>query len=278
MKVNNSKKILFSGCSLTSGAGFNQLDLQSMVKDSPYLWTNIFQQSSTKYKNMEQVNISVNGSSNAEIFESTIKYLAKYGNKIDTMFCQWASMPIFNFNAGFELWETNVRSYYIPNDINLNNCTTWPKSYIDDIVNRLKVMKHLHWEILEVVNYSKIIKQLTAKLNINNVFFINGACPWDENYFIELQNVNPEQYTNFTKKEILNINNRDDQDIFKLYKLAHQHYQDAGGINKDEWINLYSSYRSQKVDVNFDNHHPGIESNKLYAQMITDRLKSLNTY
>jgi len=277
MKVNNSKKIVFSGCSYTAGTGFNQLEPESMVKDSPYLWTNLLQQSSSKYKNLEQVNISVSGSSNTEIFENTITYLAEYGNKIDTMFCQWTSMPRFNFMAGFELWNTSVSANRnnikdITTDINLNNGTTWSKSYIDDIVNRLKVMKHLHWEILQVVKYSKIIKQLTEKLNINNVFFINGLCPWDKNYFIELQNVKPEQYTNFTKKEILNIDNRDDQDIFKLYKLAHQHYQDAGGINEEEWINLYSSYNSHKVDFNFDNHHPGIESNKLYAQMITDRL------
>lgn len=224
---------------------------------------------------MEQVNISVSGSSNTEIFENTIKYLAENSNNIDTLFCEWTSMSRYNFNAGFELWDTRVISGGggANNDIHLSNGTTWPKSYIDDIVSRLRVMKHLHWEILQVVNYSNIIKQLSKKLKINNVFFINGLCPWDKNYFIELHNVKPDQYTNFTKKEILNIDARDDQDIFTLYKLAHQHYQDAGGICENDWINLYSSLQVLVVDFNFDGQHPGIESNKLYAQLIIDKLE-----
>jgi len=274
VKGKNLKNVVFSGDSLTAGVGFNQLDLPQMVKDSPYLWTNLVQQSSSKYRNMEQVNISVSGCSNSEIFEDTIKYLAENGNNIDTLFCQWTTMSRYNFNTGFELWSTRViTGGGAANDINLSNNTTWPKSYINDIVNRLRTMKHLHWEILQVVNYSNIIKQLSKKLNINNVFFINGQCPWDENYFIELHNVKPEQYTNFTKKEILNIDARDDQDIFALYKLAHQHYRDAGGICENDWINLYSSLRVLAFDSNFDDYHPGIESNKLYAQLIIDKLK-----
>lgn len=269
------KKLLFSGCSYTAGNGFDQNNPLRAVKDSPHLWTNLFQQSALKYKNMEQVNIGVGGASNTEIFENTVKSLAEYGSDVDTMFCQWTSMPRYNFVAGFELWSTNVSFVMdekITHDINLNNGTTWTRSYVNDLIDRLRVMHHLHWEILKVVNYTNIIKKLAVKLNINNVFFINGLCPWDENYFVELQNVLPNQYTNFTKKEILNIDSKDDQDIFKLYKLAHRHYQEAGGINENEWINLYNSYNSQQIDFNFDSKHPGIESNKLYVQLIKNRL------
>jgi hypothetical protein len=277
-----SKSILFTGCSFTAGNGWTDLpadeSIRIEVKDSPYLWTNLCCKEISKFHNLEIINNSFSGASNTEIFESTVSALANHGSNIDTVFCQWTVMPRYNFNVGFELWNTSESFLFDvrKHNVNLNNGTTWPREYISDLLNRLKTIHHLHWEILKVVKYSNYITKLSKLLGIQHVFFINGLCPWDKNYFVKLHNVKPESYTNFTKHEILNIDTRTDDDIYKLYALAHQHYSQAGGIEEHQWINLYDSFRKIRVDVNFDNQHPGPKSNKLYSQLITTKLQQLN--
>lgn len=276
-----TKKLLFAGCSYTAGNGWLDVDPtesgNTEVKDSPNLWVNLCHTHIERLQTLDLVNVGRGGASNTDIFQNTIRKMAAEGNNIDTIFCQWTAMPRYNWNVGFELWDTSEslggrRSH----DINLNRGNHWPREYIVDLVDRLRVMHHLHWEILKVVDYSNIIYTLAQKLGIDHVYFINGLCPWDPNYFVELHNVKPEAYTEFTKSTILNIDTRDDTDILKLYKLAHQHYRERGGIDTANWINLYEPFNKNKVDVNFDQLHPGVNSNRLYYEMVDRRLKELN--
>lgn len=272
-----SKKIIFTGCSFTAGDGWDPDDLLKADRDCPNLWTNLVHQSSNKFEKLEPINAGISGGSNTEIFEKTAEMISVHGSDISVLFCQWTAMPRYNFNVGFELWDTreSISLLKKTNDVNLNNNTSWPRAYINDLLDRLRTLHHLHWEILKVVRYSNIIKHLATKLGIGDVFFINGLCPWDKNYFTELHDVKPEQYTPFTKTEIINVDTRDDQDILKLYKLAHQNYQEAGGINERDWINLYDSFLSSRIDINFDKNHPGIKSNQFYSHTIQNRLKEL---
>jgi hypothetical protein len=279
----DTKKVIFSGCSFTAGDGWLDITADTKIenKDSPHLWVNLCYTRINRLNKLEMINIGKDGASNTEIFQNTVRSMAQYGDQIDTIFCQWTSMPRYNWNVGFELWSTaeSFGSEHLlkvtNHDVNLNNGDHWPRKYINDLVDRFRVMHHLHWEIVKVVDYSNVIYDLAKKLGISNVFFMNGLCPWDQNYFVELDNVKPESYTEFTKTNILNMDNRDDDDLLKLYKLAHQHYQEAGGINPATWINLYSSLLNNKVDTNFDNNHPGVKSNILYYEMIDRRLKEL---
>jgi hypothetical protein len=277
------KKLVFSGCSYTAGNGWADLSvnesMRTEVKNSPYLWVNLCANNIDIFKSLELINVGKGGASNTEIFENTIEQVVKHGCAIDTVVCQWTSVPRYNFNVGFELWSTsedlnlnNPRTH----DVNLNRGDHWPREYITDLMDRLRVMHHLHWEIVKVLRYSNIIKQATKKLNINRVIFVNGMCPWDLNYFDYLvgPTVLPEEYTNFTKNEILNIESRSDEDIFKLYQLAHTHYQEAGGIDSNDWVNLYNSFYHDRTDTNFDQIHPGINSNQLYFEQIKTFLKT----
>jgi hypothetical protein len=186
-------------------------------------------------------------------------------------------MPRYQFDAGFELWPTSVRlsPHAVDCDINLTNGVTWSKSYVNDLINRLYAMHHLHWEILKVVKYSNIIKQTAKALNIRRIMFVNGLCPWDKNYFDILSgpDILPNNYTEFTKTKILNIDSRSDEDIFKLYQLAHKHYTEAGGIDPKDWVNLYDSFFYKRTDTNFDQLHPGIQSNQTYYQQVKNFLK-----
>lgn len=280
------KKLVFSGCSFTAGAGWsaehpNMIDTEDRtlveIKDSPYLWTNLFRKTTPRFENLESINVSKSGSSNTDIFESTVDVMVEHGDQIDTLFCQWTAMPRYQFNIGFELWNTQecLHTEQRSKPVNLNRGDSWPREYIADLLDRFKALHHLHWEIVKVVKYCDIITKLKEKLGILNVFFINGLCPWDKHYFNKLDNVLPESYTPFTKTEILNIKTRDDKDIFKLYDLAHDHYTQAGGIDESRWINLYDSFLDNRIDYNFDGTHPGERSNQLYSQLITERLRQL---
>lgn len=274
------KKLVFSGCSLTAGNGWKDCEPETSrsipVKESPNLWVNLCHQNIEQFKNLELINVGQGGAGNTEIFQFVIESISQHGSEIDTIFCQWTSMPRYNFNVGFENWDTSEDLFTSSrlHDIKLSSGDQLSRKYVANLLDEFKLMHHLHWEILKVVKYSNIISNIAKQLQIKNVFFINGICPWDDNYFTQLTDARPESYTPFTKKEILNIDSRDDLDTFKLYAKAHQHYKKAGGIDQLQWINLYSSFLKNKIDVNFDNSHPGILSNQSYYQLISNKLSS----
>lgn len=268
------RKVIFSGCSFTAGDGWVDTTRKS-DKNSPYLWVNLCHSRIQKLKNLEIVNVGQSGASNAEIFQNTIRAIAEHNKDVDTIFCQWTSMPRYNYKIGLEMWNTDEDLFnYNTHNIKLSNGDRWSREYIRDLTDRLLVLHHLHWEIVKVVDFSNIILNIAKSLEIKNVFFVNGMCPWDDNYFNELHNVSPESYTSFTKKQILDIDSREDKDIHKLYSLIHQHYRDAGGIQESNWISLDQSFFKQAVDTNYDHFHPGIQSNELYYKIIEQRLKA----
>jgi len=275
------KKLIFAGCSFTAGTGWNQDDPYLDNKDEPLMWTNLCHQNIKRFQNLEIINIGKKGASNTEIFENSVRLIADKESDIDIMFCQWTSVPRYNFNVGFELWDTSENSIAHndgsprrTHDVRLNRGDHWSRKYIDDLLDRFRVLHHLHWEIVKIVDYSNMLSALAEQRGFD-IFFINGLCPWDENYFLELHDVKPDSYTEFTKKTILNIDSRDDDDIHKLYHLAHKHYRQSGGIDHHRWINLYNSFRSLQVDRNFDGRHPGKHSNQIYYELIREKFKTI---
>jgi hypothetical protein len=273
------KKVIFTGCSFTSGAGWQPGDAMVEVRDHPDLWVNLCHSGIEQIKNLELHNAGQGGASNTEIFENTVNHISKFGSDIEYMICQWSAMPRYRFRVGFELWDamaylqTNLDGKRGEYDIRLHNNETWPRSYVDDLLDRLLVLHHLQGEILKLVRYTSTITKLCKQFGIN-VVFINGLCPWDKNYFVRLHNVLPESYTPFTKTQILDIKNRDDKDIFKLYDLAHDEYLQAGGIDPTQWANLYEPWNKIKIDTNYDDIHPGTKSNQLYFQQIKNFFKN----
>lgn len=274
------KKLVFTGCSFTAGNGWvDAPPEQSQLiecKDHPKLWVNLCHAQIDQLNKLELVNLGVGGASNTEIFENTVQAIGNHANSIDTVFCQWTSMPRYKFSTGLELWitsesiEPNRRS---KEDVNLSDGTVWTRRYLDDLLNRLNVLHHLHGEILKVVKYTNILKTLAFNQNIK-IYFVNGLCPWDKNYFVRLDNFLPEDLTSFTKSDILNIESRSDSDIIKLYNIMHNDYDNKGGIDPTQWINLYSSMVANKADTNHDNQHPGVKSNQLYFQQIKNFLEA----
>lgn len=277
------QKVLFTGCSFTAGSGWldhpdSNKVMTDVDKNSEHLWVNICAKNIDRFKKLQVLNEGAPGASNTDIFTNTVLNLSRHGDEIDTIICQWTSGPRYNFNVGLEKWDTSeqIRDRYRKHDVKLSNGDVWSRDYIYDIMDRLLVMHHIHWEIVKIVKYTNIIKNIASQYDNVNCYFVNGLCPWDNDYFKKLENVFPIDYTEFTKNIVLEIDHRDDDDIYFLYDKIHQDYQDNGGIDSKYWINLYRSFQKTQVDTNFDNSHPGIKSNLLYADMISNIIEKHN--
>jgi hypothetical protein len=279
-----TKQVIFTGCSFTAGTGWVKGDPDTVRSISyhkyPGLWVNACHYQIPQLKKLSLVNMSRGGSSNEEIFGQTIQAISNYATDIDTLFCQWTSMPRYTFDIGFELWDTSVSlqsSMRGKTDINVVD-DTWSSVYINDLLDRLLVLHHLHREIVKLVHYTTLLQNLAQRFDIK-LYFINGLCPWDQDYFVNLcdnnqSDITTDQFTSFTKKTILQSDLRSNEDNLKLYKKIHEQYKAAGGINPSQWVNLYDSMLDNKIDVNYDNRHPGTKSNQLYVQQIKNFLKT----
>ena len=261
---------LFSGCSYTYGSGF------LLEKDDPFLWVNLLHSENQCLSKTQLLNVSEGGRSNDGIFQDTVYNLVNYNVRYALV--QWTSMPRYRVSLGLELYETRVD--FMPNaltkDVNLNKIN-YTRSYLDSIRDRFTSLADYHHEICNVIMFTNALIKL-SKLTNTCIFFINGICPWDQDYFVKLYDVLPSDYTEFTKK-LLNVDSRDDNEIFKLYDKIHHEYGNTGGIQQDHWLNLYQSMRSQRIDVNTDDLHPGVVSNQNYCnnfnQILNSKLQAL---
>jgi len=258
-------KIAFTGGSITSGSGWN------LPNEQDLMWVNLVHKNC--FSDLTCINAALVGAPNVFIFQKTIDLIVN-NNDLAYLICSWVSSPRYYISAGFELYSTTM--YFGPNsdlqDINLNTGTI-PKKYIENLKNRFLALHHCHYEIKLIIEYVNIINKLCKQKNIT-VYHINDSCDWDKNYFDRLENVFPEEYTKFTKTSILNIKNRNDDEIFKLYTKLHNEYDLAGGIDESSWINLYSSFFDNQIDVNHDGKHPGQQSNFNYYVTVNNFLKS----
>jgi hypothetical protein len=260
---------LFTGCSYTAGAGFK------LEKNDPGLWVNLLHKNVKLLQNTELVNCGGGGVSNDQIFTESVKHILKYDTKF--VFIEWTSYPRHAFNLGLETYETKL--VFIPNcPIELDNPDqqlalneiTYTKKYLEELRDRVVTLNHPHYEISKIVSYVNILTTL-CKLKKCSIFFINGLCHWDQDFFIKKENALPYDYTNYTKK-ILNVDNRDDDEIYTLYDKMHNNYNSMGGIQESHWLNLYNSLRKNRIDVNSDGLHPGYKSNQKYFEFLSQAL------
>jgi len=267
-----SKKLVCTGASITAGIGWD-LSNPDHVNS---MWVNQLPQKINSFKNLEIVNLGVAGASNELIFEKSINAITNYKKDIEVLLCSWVSCPRYHYSLGFELYPTNdAAPFDMQQDLGLNDVTI-SKDYVNNLKRRFFSLHHLHYEILKIIRYTNIISNLASSFDIK-VYHINDSCPWDQNFFVKQSGL-PSTYTKFTQKEILNINNRSDEEIYKLYDKMHHEYQAAGGIKKENWINLDQSFRFLGIDKNPDTRHPGKKSNNIYSDLIKLFLNSKNIF
>ena len=261
-------KIVFSGCSVTSGVGFIEDDIHSDDKDNPNLWVNLCCENIPEFKNLELLNISRGGLSNQSIFNRVVEAISQ-NDDIEYIICVWTSMPRYNFHVGFELYDTE--EVFAPNntlfrDHSLNQ-GIFTDSYLRNIATRFLTLHDLHYEIVNLLRFINIIINLTSHKG-TKIININALCPWDDQFFKVLpDNCKPSDYTAFTQN-ILKISNRSDKEILQLYRKQHEQYNSYGGIREHTWVNLYNSFLNERTDTNYDGVHSGIESNKRYLQLV----------
>lgn len=252
---------LFAGCSYTAGAGF------ALEANEPCLWVN--QLHSRLFSHTTKLNVGKNGRSNAGIFQDVMDSLVSYS--VEYVIVEWTSYPRYEIDLGFELYST--AQLFIPNapcfDHHLNDID-YSAQYLNSIRDRFTTLSHPCSEIIQLIKYVNTIKKL-AKIRGSQVFFVNGLGAWDRDFFVKKTKVLPSEYSEYTRK-ILNVTNRDDQEVFLLYDKMHDMFEQAGGIQSNDWLNLYSSLRQSKLDVNADGMHPGINSNNRYADMLANSL------
>jgi len=255
-------KILFCGCSFVAGTGFE------LNKQEPNLWVNLLK-NHNKFKHLELINVAQGGRSNSGIFQDAVFNLSKY--KFEYAIVSWTSVPRYELSLGLETYPTRmcVGANTQQSDHNLNNIN-YPKNYLQNINDRFVALSHPHEEILNLIHYVNSLINL-CNLTDTKIYFVNALCPWDENYFDKLQNVMPSDYTNFTQ-QIINVDHRNDQEINDLYIKIHTEYTNAGGIQKNHWLNLYSSLIRNRIDTNQDGFHPGIKSNQLFYDLLTQAI------
>jgi hypothetical protein len=258
-------KVAFTGGSITSGDGFN------LPAEEKFMWVNLVHKNI--FPTSEFINAGITGASNTAIFQETVNIIAS-NDDLTHLFCSWVAGPRYTIHAGFELHDTRLpfisRSQF--GDVFLSTGTI-PKQYIESIRDRFLALHHYHNEIKMVVTYSNIINMLCWQKNIV-VYHINDSCLWDKDYFVQLHNTTPDNYTPFTKSSILNVHNRSDDVIFKLYEKMHDEYAQAGGVQDKLWINLYEPFKDNSVDKNGDGLHPGVKSNYNYYVTVKNFLES----
>jgi hypothetical protein len=255
------KYTVFAGCSYTAGTGFE------LEKEDPVLWAN--QLYKKYFDHTQKLNLAKSGRSNQNIFQDTVRALVTI--PVAYAIVEWTNMPRYEVELGFELYPT--RQVFAPNigvsDREMHNLK-YSSDYLSSIRDRFTSLAHPCSEIISVVSYVNIILNL-AKFTNTKIFFVNGLCPWDENFFNKQHNVLPNEYTLYTQ-QILDVETRSDQEAFALYDKLHKQFEDEGGINEDCWLNLYQPLRTKLIDVNSDKMHPGAKSNDLYFNMLSESI------
>ena len=73
---------------------------------------------------------------------------------------------------------------------------------------------------------------------------------------------------------MLHFDFRDDTEIKDLYDMIHSQYNQFGGIQENNWLNLYKSLVSMQVDdVSVTDTHPGYVSQNIFAEYLISQLK-----
>lgn len=272
--------VVFAGCSFTTGYG---LDPEGLLDNQthPDLWVNLCHQDIDVLKNLELINIGMSGASNTNVFINIIDQLSQRPAKF--LICQWTGYPRYLVKPDFEPRSTNQRSIcLLPQNPSLFKNFKWKDSwvaingtqkitqdYIQDVKDKFLVLHHHHYEVCKLLHSINIIHRI-CEVTGTKIIHINGLCPWDQDFFsrVETANCMPEDYTDYTKQEIIRLKYRTDHDAHLLYNQAHDEYKKLGGIRPDHWVNLYKSFSRNKQDLANDGLHPGKQSNFEYFKMV----------
>jgi hypothetical protein len=248
------KKVLITGCSFTRGHG-----LEHGIKDRK-LWVNrLFPE-----EIYTVTNVAKTGANNDWIFLETVSQMLT--GDYDIVVVAWTAIPRFNFHVGLELYSVETLLQTGP-DINLVNGCVITGKWLKAIGDNLRFIHNDHWDLLNMVKYVNTLLKI-QKTNQGKIFFINALGPWSDQYFKQKCPTVPNDLDTYTQK-LLQVDQRDDQEIFDLYQMIHTQYQTYGGIQEQSWLNLYESLDHLKIDtISKTDLHPGYHSQDRYVERL----------
>ena len=250
------KKALFLGCSYAAGWGFPGEKLHSE------LWTNQL------FPGHQVVNLAWHGADNDSIFHEACKNIRLV--HYDQIVVAWTAVPRYRFQFGLELYDTGTSLLNTP--VRLVNKEVVDGKFLQETGDRIRRYHNDHWEILKVVQYVNIILELARYHQQGEVWFVNSLLPWCGDYFNKKHISKPNELDPYVQK-MLQVDRRDDPEIFDLYSKIHRDYAAHGSINQSTWLNLYSSLDSMKIDtVAQDDHHPGTASQQVFVNKLREQL------
>jgi len=247
------KQVLVNGCSYAAGW---KLSGEKACDD---LWCNqLFEQA-------QVTNLAQHGVNNHWIFLHTAQALRQ--QTWDHVIVAWTAIPRYHFRAGLELYPTDTK-LTSERDIHIVGGQTITRHWQEELGNQLRKIHNDHWDILDLIYYVNILAELAGA----KISFVNSLLPWSNNYFEYDANITVPQLDHYTKT-LLQSDLRDDVEIIDLYHHIHQHYQQAGGVCPNIWLNLYESLDQLKVDTHsvYDKH-PALKSQKIFAEFLRKKM------
>jgi hypothetical protein len=233
--------ILVSGCSFSYGFG-----LPGTTKD-PNCWANQVAQS----LNASIDNVSVPGYDNTGIFLNAITSLTS--KKYDLILIQLTSL-------GRIVVSPNIHGSRHITHYNIHPIGVSDSEYKKFYKTFVKLNQDFeHWNRLTKIIFSV---QNLVKAG-HNIRFINGLLNWPQELFDRAD-------SNYAKN-IIDYHNLPDSDIQIGLDCINR---DKENINLDLWLNPFNSFYQLQIDqISPEDNHPGIKSQRIYAEMI---LKNLN--
>lgn len=262
-----SMNFLVAGASVSAGKGLN------LGKKNPNLWVNQFLNQAYSCCLEDICNVSIIGIDNKEIFQNASTELINYD--YDVAIVCWQSMPRTNLHFGLETYNTKfpVISPQPAQDINLLQQTRVSASQLSKIQKFLVKYYNHHWDIVDLVNYINILVYLAQAKN-TKIFFINYNLPWNKNYFFEKKDWNTPNELDLFTRNVLQSEFRDDSESKHLYQMIHNEYARLGGIQVNNWLNLYSPLRDIQIDsISESDGHPGQASQDVFTAFLSQTYK-----
>lgn len=250
-----SKSICFNGCSFTVGEGFDPVDRDAYVYDR--LVANDL--------NLNRTNIAIGGSSNYLIFMRSAN--AIISKKYNIVVTQWSALNRLWLFPGpdTKFFVNSEDKDYQYRDIRIS------KKQHKKLKEHFLILNHDYQNIVDVIGYCNILENLAKQNNVECIF-INGLIPWTEDLFSYTENFNLIDMSDYAK-QILEFDYRDDSELIDFLKNLKDHYKT---LNKDSWVNLFSPMNCMSVDKGLLGHHPGIESHKMFANMLKEFIINKN--
>ena len=234
------RKLLVSGCSLSSGCGFTDTNIERN-------WPNQL----AERIDATLTNLAVTGYDNPGIFINAIEQLIQ--QDFDICLIQLSSIDRI-------VLSPNWNGHLLTTNSNISNGLLSDKQYQSFYKSFLLLNQHAeHW--------NRLLKIIHSVQHLNKqgkyVRFVNGILDWDQELFADPCK------SKFLDR-LIDIDNICDDDIKKLRTLV---YNQARSINLDFFINPFNNFQKIKIDdISSNDAHPGVKSHNLYTDLIFNYL------